>query len=75
VSPNDALLRSLGAAVDDRGWAVLDPTGRTSVEKVWAIGNLVNSSANVPVSIAAGSMAGAAANMDLVFDDIALATG
>ena len=75
VTPNDALLRAVGAEVNEDGWPVIDLTGRTSVETVWAIGNLVNSGANVPVSIAAGAMAGAAVNMDLVFDDIARATG
>ena len=75
VTPNDALLRSLGAEVTEEGWAVVDPSGRTSVPSVWAIGNLVNPSANVPVSIAAGSMAGAAVNMDLIAEDIALAIG
>lgn len=71
--PNDDLLRSLDADVDGQGWTVVDSFGRTSVPGVWAVGNLVNSSANVPVSIAAGSMAGAAVNMDLVFDDVARA--
>ena len=75
VTPNDTVLRALGAEVNDDGWAVVDASGRTSVPSVWAIGNLVNSSANVPVSIAAGSMAGAAINMDLVAEDIALAIG
>jgi thioredoxin reductase len=73
VTPNDALLRELGVEVDDDGWAVVDASGRTRTPGVWAIGNLVNPSANVPVSIAAGSMAGGAINMDLVADDIALA--
>ena len=75
VTPNDALLRALGADVNDDGWAVVDASGRTSVPSVWAIGNLVNPSANVPVSVAAGSMAGGAINMDLVAEDIALAIG
>lgn len=75
VTPNDALLRSLGAERNDEGWAVVDASGRTSVPYVWAIGNLVNPSANVPVSVAAGSMAGGAVNMDLVADDIVLAIG
>jgi thioredoxin reductase len=75
VTPNDALLRALGVEVNDDGWAVVDASGRTRTPGVWAIGNLVNSSANVPVSIAAGSMAGGAINMDLVAEDIALAIG
>jgi thioredoxin reductase len=75
VTPNDTLLRALGAELNDQGWAVVDSSGRTTVPSVWAIGNLVNESANVPVSIAAGSMAGGAINMDLVAEDIALAIG
>jgi thioredoxin reductase len=75
VTPNDALLRALGAELNDDGWAVVDSSGRTTVPSVWAIGNLINPSANVPVSIAAGSMAGGAINMDLVAEDIALAIG
>ena len=75
VTPNDTLLRALGAETNEDGWAVVDASGRTSVPSVWAIGNLVNPSANVPVSIAAGSMAGGAINMDLVAEDIALAIG
>jgi thioredoxin reductase len=75
VTPNDSLLRALGADLNQDGWAVVDASGRTSVPSVWAIGNLVSASANVPVSIAAGSMAGGAINMDLVAEDIALAIG
>ncbi len=50
----------------------VDPTGRTSHERVWAVGNVVNPMANVPMSIGAGSFAGAAVNGALIeqeFDD------
>ncbi|WP_454295068.1 FAD-dependent oxidoreductase [Salana multivorans] len=50
----------------------VDPVGRTSHPRVWAIGNLVNPGANVPISIGAGSMTGGMVNMALVteeFDD------
>ncbi|HWR85141.1 MAG TPA: NAD(P)/FAD-dependent oxidoreductase [Rhodoglobus sp.] len=71
--PRDALLRELGVATDERGWAVVDASGRTGVPNVWAVGNLVNVNTNVPVAMASGSMAGGAVNADLVAEDIALA--
>lgn len=44
----------------------VDPMGRTSGERIWAAGNVVNPAANVPVALGAGSMAGAALNAALV---------
>jgi len=46
-----------------------DATGRTAVEGVWAAGNVVDLSAQVGASAAAGAMAGAQINMDLVLED------
>ncbi|RNI21098.1 NAD(P)/FAD-dependent oxidoreductase [Flexivirga caeni] len=43
-----------------------DATGRTSDERVWAVGNIVNPAANVPMSIGAGAFAGGAVNGALV---------
>lgn len=71
--PRDELLRQLGAELDERGWAVVDSSGRTSVPNVWAVGNLVSRVANVPVAMADGSMAGGAINADLVAEEVALA--
>ncbi|SEH84243.1 MULTISPECIES: NAD(P)/FAD-dependent oxidoreductase [unclassified Leifsonia] len=75
--PNDALLKQLGAAMqtrpDGQDWVVVDTNGRTSIAGVWAAGNVVNAAATVPVSAAAGSMAGTAINADLVAEDIAAA--
>jgi thioredoxin reductase len=45
---------------------VEDPTGRTSVPGVWAAGNVTDPMGQVVTSAAAGLMAGAAMNMDLV---------
>lgn len=74
VVPNDALLRSLGAdtAPGQGGapWVEVDETGRTSVPGVWAVGNVVNPSASVPVASAAGNIAGATINADLIEDEI-----
>ncbi|MCI2956644.1 NAD(P)/FAD-dependent oxidoreductase [Agromyces atrinae] len=74
--PNGTLLADLGAELTESpiGTVVaVDAFGATSVPGVWAAGNVVNPMANVPVSMGAGSMAGAAVNANLVQDDIARA--
>jgi thioredoxin reductase len=75
--PIDDLASSLGAgkseAFDGGQWLTVDGTGRTSTPGLWAAGNVVNPGATVPVASAAGSMAGAAINADLVNEEIALA--
>ncbi|MEL4317491.1 NAD(P)/FAD-dependent oxidoreductase [Leifsonia sp. YIM 134122] len=71
--PRDALLRSLGAATTDGplgSWVDIDEDGRTTVPGVWAVGNVVNVRANVPVSLGLGALVGGALNSDLVHDDI-----
>ncbi|MDQ2660558.1 MAG: NAD(P)/FAD-dependent oxidoreductase, partial [Actinomycetota bacterium] len=72
--PNDVLLRELGAATAENygggQWIEVDATGRTSVPALWAVGNVVNPSATVPVAAAAGNMAGAAINGDLIEQEI-----
>jgi thioredoxin reductase len=50
-----------------------DPTGRTSVPGVWVAGNVAEPMAQVVTSAAAGLMAGAAINMDLITEDTAAA--
>ncbi|WP_248305400.1 NAD(P)/FAD-dependent oxidoreductase [Agromyces sp. H66] len=74
VVPNDGLLLSLGAAtVPGHGgapWVEVDETGRTSVDGVWAVGNVVNPSASVPVASGAGNVAGATINADLIEEEI-----
>jgi thioredoxin reductase len=37
--PNAELLTGLGCAVDENGWVVHDPVGRTTVAGVWVAGN------------------------------------
>lgn len=44
----------------------VDATGKTSSDRIWAIGNVVNPGANVPMAIGAGAMAGGMVNMALV---------
>jgi thioredoxin reductase len=71
-TPRDEVLRGLGAA-SANGFVTVDEQGLTSVEGVWAAGNVVNPRANVPVSMGAGSSAGGAINYDLVLEDVRLA--
>ena len=40
----------------------VDQAGKTSDDRIWAAGNITNPMANVPMSIGAGTMAGAALN-------------
>ena len=76
LTPADEVLRMLGAQTADGpvgSFVVVDATGRTNIEGVWAAGNVVDPMANVPVSIGAGAQAAGAINHDLVLDDIAQA--
>lgn len=68
-------LDALGLARTDQPGAPLrvDAVGSTSHPRVWAAGNVTAPFANVPVSMGAGSMAGAAVNAALVADDAARA--
>lgn len=74
LHPRDRLLRDLGArTLDDAdgSWVVVDADGRTSVEHVWAVGNVVDRRSNVSVSLGAGSLIAGAVNADLTAEDIA----
>ncbi|WP_265444972.1 NAD(P)/FAD-dependent oxidoreductase [Flexivirga meconopsidis] len=51
----------------------VDPTGRTEVPGVWAAGNVTDLTAQVGASAAAGAMAGAQINADLVMEEVAAA--
>ncbi len=72
--PNDALLGGLGAATAENfgggQWIEVDATGRTSVPTLWAVGNVVNPSASVPVASGLGNVAGATINADLIEAEI-----
>jgi len=70
--PHDDFLSALELERQDTpmgSFLAVDPTGRTSHPRIWAVGNVANPAANVPISIAAGSMAGAMLNMTLVGED------
>ncbi|MET0296791.1 MAG: bifunctional NAD(P)/FAD-dependent oxidoreductase/class I SAM-dependent methyltransferase [Microbacterium sp.] len=67
--PHDGFLAHLGLARDEAGLIAVDAAGRTSSPRIWAAGNVVSPFANVPLSMGAGAMAGAAANGALVEED------
>lgn len=66
---------SLGLARTDApgGPLAVDGTGATNHPRVWAAGNVTAPFGNVPLSMGAGSMAGAAVNAALVAGDAAAA--
>jgi thioredoxin reductase len=68
--PNADLLTGLGCAVDENGWVVHDPTGRTSVAGVWVAGNAADPRAQVISAAGQGSAAAIALNADLVDEDV-----
>ena len=70
----DGLAVSIGYAVDDTGFPIVDPSGRTSVPGVWAAGNAVDPRLQVITSAGAGAAAAIAINADLVLDDAARAS-
>jgi thioredoxin reductase/SAM-dependent methyltransferase len=74
--PHDDFLAHLALDRSDTpfgAFLAVDATGRTSAERIWAAGNVVSPTANVPLSMGAGAMAGAAVNGALVQEDFALA--
>ena len=68
--PNADLLTGLGCAVDEHGWVVHDPTGRTTVAGVWVAGNAADPRAQVISAAGQGSAAAIALNADLVDEDV-----
>ena len=70
VVPSDELLTALGCEVKDDGWVATDRTGRTSIDGVWAPGNVVDHTAQLINAAAAGSAAAVALNNYLVAADV-----
>jgi thioredoxin reductase len=68
--PSSTLLADLGCELDDDGWVLVDKTGRTSLDGVWAAGNAVNPRAQVITAAGEGSAAAIALNNDLVAEDV-----
>jgi len=70
--PHDAFLDHLElerAEIVGASFLVVDAEGKTSRDRIWAVGNLVNPMLTVPMSIGAGAITGAAVNRTLVLDD------
>jgi thioredoxin reductase len=78
VTARSAVLDALGLAAEEFvvgtasiGTAVpADARGATAVPGVWVAGNVTDPAATVPVAAAAGLMAGAQINADLVAEDV-----
>jgi len=71
AEPNDTFLAPLGLARTDLpmgmgSFLAVDPAGRTSHERIWAVGNVVNPALGVAASMGAGTTAGGMANMALI---------
>ena len=71
--PNADLLTGLGCEVDENGWVVHDPAGRTTVAGVWVAGNAADPRAQVITAAGQGSATAIALNADLVDEDVQLA--
>ncbi|MFE6648718.1 FAD-dependent oxidoreductase [Nocardioides sp. NPDC057772] len=72
LRPHDDFLTHLGLDRADSpvgSFLAVDATGKTSSDRIWAVGNVSNPMANVPISMSAGAMAGSFVNMKLVTDD------
>lgn len=74
--PHDGFLADLSLARVGKvagSFVSVDPTGRTSHPRVWAVGNVANPLATVPVAAAGGNAAGGAINGALTEDDFVAA--
>jgi thioredoxin reductase len=70
--PRDTLLRDLGARTTPTPvgpYTEVDPTGRTSVPGVWAVGNAAGPTEQVVNAMSAGYRAGQTINAELTFLD------
>ncbi|MEI7057141.1 bifunctional NAD(P)/FAD-dependent oxidoreductase/class I SAM-dependent methyltransferase [Nocardioides sp. CCNWLW239] len=72
LRPHDGFLTHLDLERTDTpvgSFLAVDATGKTSSDRIWAVGNVSNPMANVPISMSAGTMAGSFVNATLVTDD------
>jgi thioredoxin reductase len=65
--PKDTLLKDLGCDLTDQGWVKVNTEGRTSVDGVWAAGNVVDPKAQLISSAGAGAATAVALNHTLIF--------
>lgn len=63
--PRTSLAQELGCDIDDEGYVEVDEHGRTSVEGVYAVGDVTPGEQLVQVAAAAGAIAGIACAMSL----------
>ena len=73
LRPHDQLVAHLELTRTDTpvgSFLAVDPTGRTSHPRIWAVGNVVNPMANVPMSMGAGATTGAGVNAGLVAEEL-----
>jgi len=68
--PRDDLLTGLGCEAGEDGWVGTDRTGHTSVPGVWAVGNVVDSPAQLITAAGAGTKAAIALNHYLLEQDV-----
>jgi len=72
LEPLDGYLAGLDLPRTDGpagSFLTVDATGRTGHPRIWAVGNLVNPGANLPVAISAGATAGGVINFELVSEE------
>ena len=62
---NNELAADIGCDLNDDGTVVADDHGRTSVDGVYAVGDLVQGHNQIPVAMGQGAKAGIAIHMDL----------
>lgn len=77
VEPHDGFLAHLDierARTRMGSFLAVDTAGRTSLERVWAVGNVTRPAANVPACISFGATTGMELNMFLVTEDFDRAT-
>ncbi len=71
--PRDTLLRDLGARTTPTPvgpYTETDPTGRTSIPGIWAVGNAAGPTEQVVNAVSAGYRAGQTINAELTFHDL-----
>ena len=76
AQPHDDAVAHLGLDRADTpvgSFLAVDAFGKTSAERIWAAGNVVDPGATVPMSSGAGARVGGMVNMALVADDAARA--
>ena len=72
--PSDTVLTELGCAMDATPagpYVTTEPGGQTSVPGVWAIGNVADMKALVPIALGAGTLAAQQINISLLEEEIA----